>query len=62
MKFMYNKDAPLLLNHLLYLPNVSIIPEILKPIRRQHGVADGVLDIFVPKVVLDGTSVLAVIA
>ena len=38
----------------------SILPKITKPPRRQFGVADGVGDVLVSQVVLDGAGVVAV--
>jgi hypothetical protein len=40
---------------------VSILPEILEPIRRHLGVSNRVHDIFVPHVVLEGSGVVPVV-
>jgi hypothetical protein len=38
-----------------------IFPKVLEPFRRQHGVADDVLDVFVPQIMLERPRVLTVI-
>jgi hypothetical protein len=39
----------------------SVPPKVLEPIGRQFGVPDGVLDVLVPKVVLQGPRVVAIV-
>ncbi len=39
----------------------SILPEVIETVGGKLGVEDRVLDVFVPQIVLDGTSVLAVV-
>src|ERR1019366_5568745 len=39
----------------------SVLPESAEAIRSKLGVEHSVLDVFVPQVVLDGTSILAVV-
>jgi hypothetical protein len=40
---------------------VSVLPEILKPTGRHFGVSNGVHDIFVAHVVLEGSRVVSII-
>jgi hypothetical protein len=39
----------------------SVLPEILKPIRRHLGVANGVHDIFMAHIVLEGSGVMPIV-
>ena len=43
------------------LPGASISPEVLEPIRREFGIAGGVLDVAVAQVMLDRPCVLPVV-
>ena len=47
----------------LRTPNVraSVVPEPVEPVRRELGVPDRVLDVFVSQVMLDRSSVVAII-
>jgi hypothetical protein len=40
----------------------SVSPEVLEPIRRQFGVADGVHDVLVPEIMLEGPCIPSVIS
>lgn len=41
--------------------SVSVLPEILEPIRRHLGVSNRVHDIFMPQVVLEGPSIMPIV-
>src|SRR5262245_40707201 len=42
-------------------PSTSVPPKVLKPVERHFGVPDGVLDVLVPEVVLQGPRVVAIV-
>jgi hypothetical protein len=45
-----------------YLDQVSVLPEILEPIRRHLGVSNRVHDIFVAHVMLKGSGIMPVVS
>ena len=42
-------------------PPSSILPKVLEPVWRHVGVPDGVLDVLVPEVVLQGPRIVAIV-
>jgi len=42
-------------------PPSSVPPKVLEPVGRQFGVSDGVLNVLVPEVVLQGPRVVAIV-